>query len=148
MDKSFKQFFIEKWVLGLIEFMELDGIGTIPAKLDSGNGAHNVLHGEDVQMQGRQVIFKTVNNRRIQKPIVETILINVGSGNKEERPVVEFTVRIGDKNFHKIPFSIANRADNLYKILVGKDFIEDYLNAVIDVSQEDIASMNKEADID
>lgn len=139
---SFKQFFEEKTLLGLIEFFDLDGIGKVPAKLDSGNGAHNVLHGEEIQIQGDKVFFRTVNNKTLLKPLKTTITINVGAGNIEERPVVEFDVIIGDKLFKKTPFSIGNRTTNVYKILVGKDFIENHLDALIDVGQENIADKN------
>lgn len=139
---SFKQFFEEKTLLGLIEFFDLDGVGKVPAKLDSGNGAHNVLHGEEIQIQGDKVFFRTVNNKTLLKPLKTTITINVGAGNIEERPVVEFDVVIGDKLFKKTPFSIGNRTTNVYKILVGKDFIENHLDALIDVSQENIADKN------
>ena len=121
---SFKQFFQEKALLGLIEFFDLDGIGKVPAKLDSGNGSFNVLHGEEIQIQGDKVFFRTVNNK--------TLL----------RPVVEFDVVVGDKLFKKTPFSIGNRTTNIYKILVGKDFIENNLEALIDVGQENIADKN------
>ncbi len=137
--KKFDQFFIEKQVLGLIEFFDVDGIGKIPSKLDSGNGAFNVIHGEDVQIQGNKVHFKTVNNQRLMKDKVDDIVINVGAGNTEERPVVEFDLRIGNKEFQGIPFSVGNRSTNLFKILVSKDFIEEHLDALIDVSQENIA---------
>lgn len=139
---SFKQFFEEKTLLGLIEFFDLDGIGKVPAKLDSGNGAHNVLHGEEIQIQGSKVFFRTVNNKTLLKPLKTTITINVGAGNVEERPVVEFDVVVGDKIFKKTPFSIGNRTTNVYKILVGKDFIENHLDALIDVGQENIADKN------
>ena len=43
--KSFLQYIQEKSVLGLIEFFDIDGVGKTPAKLDSGNGAYNVIHG-------------------------------------------------------------------------------------------------------
>ena len=143
--KKFDQFFIEKQVLGLIEFFDVDGIGKIPSKLDSGNGAFNVIHGEDVQIQGNKVHFKTVNNQRLMKDKVDNIVINVGAGNTEERPVVEFDLRIGNKEFKDIPFSVGNRSSNLFKILVSKDFIEEHLDALIDVSQEDIADEEIEA---
>ena len=55
--KNFNQFFLEKQVLGLIEFFDVDGIGKIPSKLDSGNGAFNVIHGEDIQVQGNKVLL-------------------------------------------------------------------------------------------
>ena len=143
--KKFKQFFIEKSVLGLIEFFDVDGIGKIPSKLDSGNGAYNVIHGEDIQVQGNKVHFKTVNNQRLMKDKVYDIVINVCSGNTEERPVVNFDLKIGNKEFKDIPFSVGNRASNLFKILVSKDFIEKELDALIDVSQENIADRDIEA---
>ena len=144
--KKFKQFFIEKQVLGLIEFFDVDGVGKIPSKLDSGNGAYNVIHGEDIQVQGNKVHFKTVNNKRLMKDKIDDIVINVGAGNTEERPVVNFDLKIGDKQFTDIPFSIGNRTSNLYKILVSKDFIENELDALIDVSQENIADRADEVD--
>jgi|TARA_R100000152_G_C6721171_1_gene147149 hypothetical protein len=143
--KKFKQFFIEKSVLGLIEFFDVDGIGKIPSKLDSGNGAYNVIHGEDIQVQGNKVHFKTVNNQRLMKDKVDDIVINVGAGNTEERPVVNFDLKIGNKEFKDVPFSVGNRASNLFKILVSKDFIEKELDALIDVSQENIADKDIEA---
>ena len=67
MVKKFKQYFEEKTVLGLIEFFHIDGVGKVAAKLDSGNGAFNVLHGEDIQLQGDKVFFRTVNGRTLVK---------------------------------------------------------------------------------
>mgnify|MGYP005825109731 FL=1 len=143
--KKFNQFFIEKQVLGLIEFFDVNGIGKIPSKLDSGNGAFNVIHGEDIQIQGNKVHFKTVNNQRLMKDKVDEIVINVGAGNTETRPVVEFDLKIGNKEFTDVPFSIGDRSTNLFKILVSKDFIEEHLDALIDVSQENIADEEIEA---
>ena len=144
--KKFKQFFIEKQVLGLIEHFDVDGVGKIPSKLDSGNGAYNVIHGEDVQLQGNKVHFLTVNNRRLMKDKVDEIVINVGTGNTEKRNVVNFDLKIGNKEFRDIPFSVGNRSSNLYKILVSKEFIENELDALIDVSQENIADREDEVD--
>ena len=137
--KKFKQFFIEKQVFGLIEFFDLDGVGKIPAKLDSGNGAYNVLHGVDIQTQGNKVFFRTENGKTLLKDKKGEITINVGAGNMEDRPVVEFDFTIGNKQFTNIPFTLSDRSTNLYKILVSKEFIEDELDALIDVSQENIA---------
>ena len=143
--KKFKQFFIEKQVFGLIEFFDLDGVGKIPAKLDSGNGAYNVLHGEDIQIQGDKVFFRTENGKTLLKDKKGEITINVGAGNIEERPIVEFDFSIGNKQFTNIPFTLSDRGTNLYKILVGKEFIENELDALIDVSQENIADEDFEA---
>ena len=144
--KKFKQFFIEKQVFGLVEFFDLDGVGKVPAKLDSGNGAHNVINGQDIQLQGNKVFFRTENGKTLLKDKKGEIDINIGEGVIKPRHVVEFDFRIGKKEFKGIPFSIADRSTNLYKILVGKNFIENHLDALIDVSQENIADEDLEAE--
>lgn len=144
--KKFKQYFEEKTVLGLIEFFHIDGVGKVAAKLDSGNGAFNVLHGEDIQLQGNKVFFRTVNGRTLLKDKKDSITINVGAGNTEDRPVVEFDMKVGDREFKGVPFSIGNRSSNIFKILVGKEFINNQLDALIDVSQENIAGKGVEVE--
>jgi hypothetical protein len=145
--KSFKEFFVEKYVLGLEEDITLEGLGTIRAKLDTGNGAYNVLHGEDLKADGSTVRFTTMNNFVLEKPIEETITINVGAGNSEERPVCLFNCKIGGREFPNIPFSIGNRADNIHKVLIGKTFIQKSLDALIDVALNDIADQNIEVNV-
>ena len=144
--RSFKQFF-EKTVIGLIERIDLHSIGTVDAKIDSGNGAYNVLHGEDITQQGNKVTFTTVNGKRIIKDIEDTVVINVGAGNTEERPVVKFRMRFAGRDFDNVPFSIGNRSSNEYKILVGKDFIKQ-LDALIDIDSKHIADKQLEVQID
>jgi hypothetical protein len=135
--KTFKKFF-EATVIGLIEKIELAGIGSLEAKVDSGNGAYNVLHGEDITKQGDKVTFTTVNGKRIIKDVHDTIQINVGAGHVEERPVVYFRMKFAGTEFDNIPFSIGNRSQNQYKVLIGKDFIKQ-LDALIDVNSNHIA---------
>jgi hypothetical protein len=136
---SFKQFFVEKNILGLEENIYLDGIGLIKAKLDTGNGAYNVLHGEDIETDGQIVRFTTMNGYRIEKPVKTTVTINVGAGNKEERPVCLFDCKIGGRSFPNIPFSVGNRSDNNHKVLIGKTFIQQSLDALIDVGLTNVA---------
>lgn len=142
--KSFKEFFVEKYVLGLEEDITLEGLGTLRAKLDTGNGAYNVLHGEDLKIDNNTVRFTTMNNFVLEKPVEEMITINVGAGNKEERPVCLFDCVIGGRKFPNIPFSIGNRSDNIHKVLIGKNFIKDQLDALIDVALTDVADKNME----
>mgnify|MGYP003638889526 CR=1 FL=1 len=142
MTQTFKTFF-EKAVIGLIENMTLHEVGDVEAKVDSGNGAYNVLHGVDITVQGNKVSFTTVGNKRVVKDIIDTITINVGAGNTEERPVVNFRITFGGVEFDNIPFSIGDRETNEYKILVGKEFIKE-LDALIDVDAEYIADQQVE----
>lgn len=144
--KSFSQFFVEKNVLGLEEFIYIDGVGNISAKLDTGNGAFNVLHGTDIQINNNQVNFRSVQGKPISKTISDQITINLGAGNTEERPVVLFDVKLGNKIFKDIPFSIGNRSENTHKVLIGKNFIQSDLDALIDVSLKNVADKYLEAD--
>jgi hypothetical protein len=151
--RSFKQFFVEKNILGLEEDIVVDGVGTISAKLDTGNGAYNVLHGEDLEFgkdrQSNQPIvrFTTMNSIRLEKPVKDTITINLGAGNTEERPICLFDCVIGGKKFPNTPFSIGNRADNDHKVLIGKGFIKNELDALIDVALRNVADQNLTADV-
>ncbi len=136
---DFQEYFLEKNVLGLEEIIFLDGLGRIQAKLDSGNGAYNVLHGDNIKLNGNKVRFTTMDGKTLEKPIQDTITINVGAGNTEDRPVVLFNVKIGGQVFPNVPFSIGNRADNIHKVLIGKNFIQKELDALIDVGMKNIA---------
>ena len=128
----FKLFFEN--AIGLIETVTFKELGPVEAKVDSGNGAYNVLHGVDIQEYGDSVNFKTIDDRGITKKLQEYIDINIGSGNIEKRPVVLFNISIGGKSYPNTPFSIANRADNEQKVLIGKDFIVK-LGGLIDVTK-------------
>jgi hypothetical protein len=139
---TFKKFYESNKPLGLIETITFKELGPVEAKIDSGNGAYNVLHGINLSFNENrsQVSFDTVNNKKLKKPVIEFIDINVGSGPDGEatidnRPVVEFDIEIGNKVYPKTKFSIGSREDNDYKILVGKGFIEK-LGGLIDVSKE------------
>jgi hypothetical protein len=143
--EPFKQFY-EKTVVGLIENIDLYGVGTVEAKIDSGNGAYNVLHGENISRQGNKVTFTTINNKRIIKEIEDIVVINVGAGNIEERPVVKFRIKFGGREFDNVPFSIGDRSTNEYKVLVGKDFIKQ-LDALIDIDSNHIADRQIEVQV-
>ena len=134
--RTFKTFYEETQPVGLIETITFEELGPVEAKIDSGNGAYNVLHGTDIQSGGtNNVSFRTVGDKVIEKPVVEYIDINIGSGNIEKRPVVAFDIMVGKKRYPGVKFSIGDRSENEYKILVGKDFIE-RLGGLIDVSSE------------
>ena len=146
---KFDQFFFEKYIIGLIEDVSIDGLGKISAKIDSGNGAFNVIHGEDIQIDKKQklVRFTTVNAISLEKELVDEIVINVGAGKSEPRPVVTFDIKIGNRTFENVLFSVGNRSSNKQKILIGKDFIQKSLDALIDVSLSNVAGRNLEVDL-
>lgn len=130
---------LEKMVIGLEEPILIKGAGKFIAKVDSGNGGYNVVHGEDFVKQGDILNFKTYdadgNERRISKKISDVININIGGGNIQERPVVELDIKFADEEYRKIPFSVTDRSSNKQKVLLSKDFVKNELQALIDVGK-------------
>jgi len=127
---------LEQETLGLVEPIKIEGIDTeLVALIDSGNAAYNVLHGVDIEDRGSEVEFITTNNVRVVRPKVDEITIHVGAGHDEHRPVVEFTIEIGNKVYPDVKFSIGDRTENQHPVLIGADFLKQ-VNALIDVSKE------------
>ena len=125
----------EDGIVGLVERIYVDGIGEVDAKIDSGNGAYNVIHGDVIRKRGNNIIVKTINGVKLKKKVVDEVVIHIGSGNKELRPVVNFDIKLGDEEYNDIPFSIADRSQNEYGILVGKQFLSK-IDKLIDVDKE------------
>ena len=124
-------------VIGLVEPITIDSVGDVEAKVDSGNGAYNVLHGDILSRRGDNIIIGTVNNKKLKKQVVDTVVIHIGSGNKEERPVVLFDIVFDGKKYKDVPFSIADRSENEYPVLIGKDFVSK-IDKLIDVDKEEV----------
>ena len=141
---------LEKMVIGVEEPILIKGIGEIIAKVDSGNSGYNVIHGEELIIQGDILTFKTENKdgkeRRVSKKIKDTINVNIGGGHIQERPVIELNVQFGGQDYKKVLFSVTNRKDNEHKVLLSKDFVGKELEALIDVTQDNIADDNVNVD--
>lgn len=131
-------------VIGLEEPILVKGVGEIIAKVDSGNGGYNVIHGEDLTVQGNILTFKTFNKdgneRRVSKKIKETLNVNIGGGHIQERPVVELDVQFGGQDYKKVLFSVTDRSGNDNKVLISKDFVGKELDALIDVNKTKISN--------
>jgi len=133
--KTFKNFIENRPILGVTEYITIDGIGSVVAKIDSGNEAYNVLHGVDIEDSGDDTVtFTTINDKKITLPRTGSIDINIGSGNIETRPTIVLDIILKDKHYKDVTFSIADRADNEQQILIGEPFVK-RLNALIDVKR-------------
>jgi len=132
--KTFLEYFNKKNVLGIREKIILTkypDLGEINAKVDTGNEAHNVLHGTDIRSEGEEVTFKTVGGKEVTLPKIDTIVIHIGSGVKEERPVVNIDFQMKGSEYKNFPFSIADRTENEDPVLLGEPFLK-RTNAVVD----------------
>lgn len=128
---SFKEYyFLNENSFAPKEEIEIDGVGLYMAKVDTGNDAWCVLHGEDIKVENDTVSFKTDEGELIQRPLVDKIIVNVGAGTEESRPIVEFDITLKGKKYNKIKFSIGDRKDNDEKVLLGLKFLTD-INATV-----------------
>ena len=121
--KKFDIFVFEQ-ILGLFEGITIQHVGTVKAKVDTGNSGYNVLHGIDIKEKDGKVTFTTVGNKVLTLPISEHVTIHIGSGNKEDRPVVLLDCSIGKEQFNKVPFSLGDRTENDTPVLLSENFIK------------------------
>lgn len=122
-------------VIGNTEKIFIDEIGETVCKIDTGNNAFNVLHGVNINVDGDTVEFDTINNKRVKKKIIDNAIINIGSGIKEDRPIMLFNVKLGDKEYPEVKFTISDRTENSEPVLLGKDFLST-LGKLIDVNKD------------
>ena len=122
-------------VLSVDETIDIAGVGNgIKSKQDTGNDGLNVLHGVDHKIDEGNISFTTINNKSVSKPLKGTIKIHIGSGIVEDRPVVEFDIRLNGKIYKNVAFSLADRSKNEEPVLIGAPFIKK-LKALVDVSR-------------
>lgn len=137
---------LERLVIGIEEPVLVKDLGEILAKIDSGNGGYNVIHGEDIIYQGNYISFLTYdgmgNPKRMSKKVVEELEIHIGGGIVQKRPVIQLDVKFANEDYKKILFSVTDRTDNSHKILISKDFVENTINALIDVGAKNISNMS------
>lgn len=151
IDSLEKKIVFERLVIGLEEPLTIKGLGQLKAKVDSGNGGYNVIHGKDFQQEGDLLTFTTTNGnaeeRRVQYPIVDYIDVNIGGGNVQHRPVVEIDVKFGGEDYSKVRFSVTDRSDNTNPVLISKSFVENELDALIDVGAKNISKKNTQVEV-
>ena len=139
---------LERLVIGLEEPVLIKGLGELSAKIDSGNGGYNVIHGTDFHQQGDKLMFTTHdcngNEKKIQAKVIDSIEINMGGGNIESRPVIELDIKFAGEDYKKIPFSVSDRSSNSNPILISKGFVENELEALIDVAEINISHEGRE----
>ena len=141
---------LERLVIGIEEPILVKDLGEIMAKIDSGNGGYNVIHGEDITYQGNQVLFLTYdgagNPRRMSKKLKEELEVHIGGGIIQKRPVIELDIKFANEDYKKIPFSVTDRTENTHRILISKEFVEKTIEALIDVGAKNISNLNYDVD--
>ena len=108
----------------LVSFPEW-GIRSVLAKIDTG-AKTSAIHAEEITELPNGILrFRVVLDRKsghsveVQAPVVRTSNVKPSTGVKQERHVVEATVRIG-KHRYKIDINLVARKDMMCRMLVGR----------------------------
>ena len=138
----------ENVVTGIVEPIEIDGLGILKAKIDSGNDGYNVIHGINVSRfkQNNKVIikFNTADNKTVSFPQQGWVEV-VAGGKTHQRPVILINFKYKNQSFQNEPFSVADRSQNEEKVLLGVPFLK-RINAVIDVNRSKVVAEMTEMD--
>jgi ribosomal protein S6--L-glutamate ligase len=104
--------------------VKVEKIGRAEARLDTGNESHNVLHATNIKkLSGGRIKFKTIDDKVLTLDKVDQQLINLGGGNTERRPVVSLNMSIGSIRYKNVKFSLSDRTENDFPILIGQKFL-------------------------
>ena len=132
--------------IGYIEYITVDGVGKLKAKVDTGNGSVNAIGATNIKQEGKNVSF-SILGKKFTKPILQTQRINIGSDQWETRFIVYFDVKFGKKEYKDVKFNLSHRDDNTYKVLIGKRFLE-LLNYSVNVQKTFTLSESKQIQLE
>lgn len=130
----FKQYYEQQQVVGTVEEVEIEGIGRVSARIDTGNTGYNVLHATNIgQTLSNKVRFETIDNKTVTLPIVGEIDILAGK-ETQKRVVVHLNIRVGSHFYENTPFSLSDRSANEEKVLIGEPFLKK-MEALVDTTK-------------
>lgn len=112
--------------IGVLEKVKIDGIDDeIDARIDTGNESHNVLHAThiDHDKEFDTVEFKSMG-KNFDLPYEGFVTIDMGQDNIEKRPVVKIDMKLGNKLYKNVKFSLSDRDRQDYEVLIGKRFLK------------------------
>jgi len=115
--------------VGVIEVVDVleNGIEPMTAKMDTGNGGYNVIGVDKLQVKGKTAEFYIKGfNKKITKTILpkKSIIKNNGS-ESEERYCVSFDIKVGEKVYKDVHFSLSDRDNMNHTILISRKFMID-----------------------
>lgn len=123
-------------ILGWVEFVEFaEPRLRLKAKLDTGatTSSLNALNQQPFEKDGKpwmrfDMLHPTDREQLItlEAPLVRTARIRRHNGNVQERPVVNLGMCIGDV-WRKRQFTLIDRSDFAYQVLVGRNFMRGYI---------------------
>ena len=114
---------------GWLETIELEDIGKVRAKLDTGNGAKACsLHAEDIQVKGKNISWK-YNGKVYTKPIhgeSKVFRANAGDEPSEIRKTVLLDMTFNGFTYKDIEFGLDQRPRSGSDVLLNRDMIRQF----------------------
>lgn len=113
---------------GWLETVDIDGLGKIRAKLDTGNGAKACsMHAEDIKENGKNISW-TYNNKRYTKPkhgVSKVFRANAeGEEPSETRPTILLDLTFNGFTYKDIEFGLDQRPRSGSDILLNREVIK------------------------
>lgn len=130
---------------GYKEYIEVDGIGKVKAKFDTGNGAYCVIHadgneeGVDFKVNGKTVTWK-YHGKKMKTKFLRNEKMFVGGmrGYEEERPIIELEIVFNGKKYTE-EFALDYREKRV-PMLISRHFIRK-LHLTIDPAKTYVLSI-------
>jgi len=115
--------------VGVIEYMSFlnPSFGPMTAKMDTGNSAENSVGAENLKIKGNTAEFYIQGtDKKITKEILPKGSIVKRLGNKDNpdrRPAVLFDIKLGDRIYKNVKFSLSNRNNMKHPVLMCAKFM-------------------------
>lgn len=109
---------------GFIEKLNIEAIGEMDAKMDTGNGSYCVIHAEKWEINGSYVTW-THKGVEYEHKLETTKDVTRGGvrGEIEKRPVVLLNVTFNGDTYKDVRFTISNREKMTTPILMNRNFL-------------------------
>ena len=108
-----------------IEKVEVEGIGELQARVDTGNESSNSLHATDIKEKNGMVTFKTANDQTVTTKVVARAEIDDdGEGSPSARPVIRLDMVFKGTRYKGTKFNLTDRSGNEYPVLIGVKFLK------------------------
>jgi len=133
---------------GFIETINIDGIGDVDAKFDTGNGSYCVIHADKWEIKDDFITW--TNNGKEYEHKVESVKKFKRGGvrnEEEERAVILMNVTFNNDTFENIKFAISNRKGMTTPVLLNRAFLRK-ANVVINSTRKYVMTVNKKDFLD
>lgn len=112
--------------VGSIETMEIEGIGELIARFDTGNSSKSIsLDAQNIEVKGDTVKWIT-NKQEMSAEKIKDVRMKYqdGSDSKAQpRPVVGLTVTFNGVVYENVPFNLNDRSHKTTPVLINKEFM-------------------------